>query len=53
MNELPGYFYQLYFKGRKNREVKDSRDFRDKLSRMTSNDAFRENLTFANDYFKW
>ena len=35
------------------REVKISRNFRDKLSRMTSSDAFRENLTSAYDLFKW
>ena len=36
-----------------NREVKISQNFRDKLSQMTSNDAFRENLTSANDLFRW
>ena len=46
------------FKGRnfcweQDREVKISQNFRDKLSQMTSNDAFRENLTSANDLFRW
>ena len=39
--------------GRKFCEVKNSRNFRDKLSRMTSNHAFRDYLTFENYYFKW
>ena len=37
------------FRERKFCEVKN---FRDKFSKMSSNDAFHENLTFANDYFK-
>ena len=41
------------FVERKFCEVRNSRNFRDKLSRMISNDAFRENITFANDYFNW
>ena len=41
-----------YFKRRNFREVKHSRNFRDKLSQMTSNDAIRENLILANDYFQ-
>lgn len=32
-------------------EAKNYREFREKLSRMTSN-IFHENLTFTNDYFK-
>ena len=34
------------------REVKNSRNFSNKLSRMISDDAFRGNFTFANVYFK-
>ena len=34
-------------------EVNDSQKFTDKLFRVTSNDAFHENLTLANGYFKW
>ena len=36
--------YLHYFKGKKFRG--------EKVSRVTSNDAFHENLTFANDYFE-
>ena len=35
------------------REVKNSQNLSDKLSGMTSSGAFRENLIFANEYFKW
>ena len=45
------YFNKRNFSGRNFRKVKNSRNFRDKLSRMTSNDAFHENLTFVNDNF--
>ena len=37
------------FAGRKFREVKHSRNFREKVSEMTRNDAFCENVTFANE----
>ena len=45
----------IYFKGEtfvrsKLLEVKNSQSFRDNLSRMTSNDVFCENLTYANDF---
>ena len=42
-----------FFKGKHIRGENVSWNFSDKLPRMTSNDAFRENLTFSNDYFKW
>ena len=34
-------------------EIKNSRNFRDKLLRMTNNDTFHKKLIFVNDYFKW
>ena len=34
------------------RKFCEEKNFRDKFSKMSSNDAFHENLTFANDYFK-
>ena len=40
------------FAQRKFQKVKISWKFRDKISRMSSNDAFGENATFTNDYFK-
>ena len=57
-----GYFPTLlsanknYFEGNFRRKKilpgKKVAKFRDKLWQMTSNDTFRENLTFASDYFK-
>ena len=41
------------FAGGKFREVKNSRYFKNKFLPMISNEAFRENLTFTNVYFKF
>ena len=41
------------FAGRKSCEVKNLRNFRNKLLWMISSVALRENLTFANVYFRW
>ena len=46
------YFKGRNFRGRKFREVKNQRHFKDKLSRMTNNNTFIENLTFADQRFK-